>query len=253
MNERIFIAAGGVGSRLLTSELPKCMLQIPIYQSTETEMVLKRTLRLLNTDIPITFLTGYGEEQVKETFPGYDYFRTLNVDKPGGILTAIDKVLRNYKQDSYIFILSDVIWSKEALEHAINTRHKKPITLYHDFRKAFSETYMITIHGNGISIVNGIFSSLTIPSLAFEKQGTEHYPPRSQTPMREARIGHLDQLLRDQYKDYQTVIHQIAAVEDIDTDGQYENLSLCVKLGVFDEPAKGKEWLNLKNKEVKDE
>jgi hypothetical protein len=246
-NEHIFIACGGVGSRMLDTRLPKCMLPIPIYQSTEEEMILSRTLRLLETDIPITLLTGYRSEMVELAYPHLDTLQTLQADNPGGILTAMKRVFQKYELDSYTFLLGDVIWSEEALEHMMKTRHQSYTTLYHDFRKGFSETYAITVMRQDMNLIYSLLHD-HLPSLPPERKVNGNM----RTGLRKCRIGHLDQKLRNMGHNH-AIVHQIAAVEDVDTEEQYKNLSLCVATGLFDKPARGKEWLALKEKELNDD
>lgn len=238
MRERLYITAGGLGSRISSINTPKAIAQLP-----DGGTVLDRIMDQLSLAAPgmdITICTGFMASSVEGMFPETTTLRTMDPSNPTGILSCIHHILDVEKYDSYTFLLGDTIWSPAALKEALSTRHVKELVFYGNRHRPPCETYMFTVSG---SYIKHLFNLLTIGDFpippATRRKAIEHGNlDKYAVTVSGGKLFQLNQwMLRTLTRNYARDIRRVTKaypVDDFDTDEEMTIMWRDYVRGVYD-------------------
>jgi len=226
MNEQFFIFAGGIGNRLKCLNIPKALAPIPVGKGMEP--ILSRIQRLIRRD-DFTLCLGWEAQLFNERWPDQEKMITYDPANPTGAAECLRLIL-NTNYDRYTVLLGDVVWSKAAMTHFLDTRMQADIVFYHDRHPSYSETYALSISASVRDQLLADFNVETIPALpsCISKYHVQ------EVAFTFARLGGIEKLIDESHRYNKKRINKFQTVDDIDTDEQYLTAIKNIIGGMYD-------------------
>ena len=149
MNEKLFILAGGKGTRMGRGvkqiETTKGLIEIPRF-GTILEKLIRQLFKCgFHAKSPdIVLCLGYTSEKVLAKFDGYGipHIITWTKDKEERLISAVLQVIAAFPDlDRYTFFLGDTVWATSSLRTFLSRRLEAPMVFYHDNEKHYTQVF----------------------------------------------------------------------------------------------------------------